>query len=205
MSQIVDDKVYARLEDGELKEYPVLGLHIKNRGQPVDWYVEVQFADKPEVPPFHNLEEIVTPSRDLGGKLRVNVTYRVTPTSLQDILNTLRQPGSIPGMPGDQPLPISEIPIATVQRVAYLATVLAQEKLDAFAATENYDGLLSAVSYRGSSVAKFDAEGHRAFALRDQMWLSLYDYLGKVQSGQVPVPLTVAEIEAQFPALTWQV
>lgn len=79
----------------------------------------------------------------------------------------------------------------------------AQARLDEFARTRNYDGILSACTYATSSVPKFAAEGQRAVDLRDQTWAALYEVLAEVQGGQRPAPVTFSDIEPDLPALTW--
>ena len=56
-------------------------------------------------------------------------------------------------------------PTITEAIVAYVAAV--QVRLDDFARTRNYDGILSAATYATSTVSKFAAEGQCAVALRD--------------------------------------
>lgn len=211
MSDNFDDlTVFARIgENGEVSEYPVFALHIRNRAQPFEWYVQVEFAPRPEVPAFHSLQEVVTPSLNLAGKYQVKVTYKVVADSLSQVLSTLRKPNAsddILGIPSSEPLSISEVPPETVAQVAKLATAMAQDRLDNFAFSNgcNYSSINSAVSYRGSLVPKFNKEGERAFVLRDQTWLALYDYLEKVTTGQLPVPVTVEEIVAVLPELSWE-
>lgn len=201
-----DLTIYARLVDGKVVEYPVYELHIVNRAQPFDWYTKVQFAPQPEVPEFYTLEEIITVTKDLAGVDAVNVTYNVKPLSLAHILNTLRKPsedGGLLGMPSNEPLAIADVPPATIKRVADLAAELSVSRLNAFVQTRSYDDVKSAVGYVGSAIPNFAAEGKRAFDLRDQSWQALLAYMDKVTTGVLPVPITVEEIEAVLPALTW--
>jgi len=199
-----NDKIYARVVDDEVAEYPVLPLHITNRGHPLDWYVEVTFDKKPDVPEFHWLQETLTVSRSLStGQLRVRASYTVVPETLAALLNTLRLPGETPGTLSDTPMSIADVPPAKVQRIAHLATYYADEKLHAWVQTRNYDSITSAASYRGSSVGNFNAEGTRAFEVRDQTWQALYDYLGKVMTAQLPVPIRLEDIDAILPPMTW--
>jgi hypothetical protein len=78
-----------------------------------------------------------------------------------------------------------------------------QQRLDAFAKTRNYDGILSACTYATSAVPKFKAEGQYCVEVRDTTWAALYDILGKVQAGTRPKPSGYADIEADLPVLTW--
>lgn len=77
-----------------------------------------------------------------------------------------------------------------------------QARLDDFARTRNYDGILSATTYATSAVPKFAAEGQYALAARDATWAAGYQILAAVESGQRPAP-TLAELAAELPPLAW--
>lgn len=79
-----------------------------------------------------------------------------------------------------------------------------QSRLDAFAQTKNYDGILSAISYATSDNPDFAAEGQRAATLRDSTWATLYQMLAEVQTGARPIPAGFEDIEAELPELTWE-
>ena len=78
-----------------------------------------------------------------------------------------------------------------------------QKRLDDFAQTRNYDGILSACTYATSAVPKFATEGQYCVEVRDTTWAALYDILGEVQAGTRPKPSGYADIEADLPVLTW--
>jgi hypothetical protein len=78
-----------------------------------------------------------------------------------------------------------------------------QKRLDDFAQTRNYDGILSACTYATSAVPKFATEGQYCVEVRDTTWAALYDILGEVQAGTRPQPSGYADIEADLPVLTW--
>ena len=77
-----------------------------------------------------------------------------------------------------------------------------QARLDAFAQTRNYDGILSACTYATSTVTKFHAEGQYCVDARDATWNSCYSLLASVEAGTVPMP-TLEQVIAQLPALAW--
>jgi hypothetical protein len=77
-----------------------------------------------------------------------------------------------------------------------------QERLDAFARTRLYDGILSACTYVSSTNPQFAAEGAYCLAARDATWAAGYAILGDVLSGARPMP-TIEEVFAELPALTW--
>lgn len=78
-----------------------------------------------------------------------------------------------------------------------------QLRLDTFARTRNYDGILSACTYATSAVPKFKAEGQYCVNSRDSTWSVLYGILAAVQAGTRPMPKSYAEIEPELPNLTW--
>lgn len=87
-----------------------------------------------------------------------------------------------------------------LQAIIVLAT---QARLDAFARTRNYDGILSAATYATSGVAKFALEGQHCVTARDATWATLYTVLAEVQAGTRPVPTGFADIEPLLPPLDW--
>lgn len=82
-------------------------------------------------------------------------------------------------------------------------TAQIQARLDAWARTRNYDGILSACTYATSSVPKFAAEGQAAVDLRDQTWAAAYIVLDDVLANRRGMPTSIADIEDDLPALEW--
>jgi hypothetical protein len=78
-----------------------------------------------------------------------------------------------------------------------------QFRLDGFAQTRGYDGILSACTYATSPTAQFATEGQRAVVLRDQTWSKMYQILAEVEGGQRPMPKGFEDIEGELPALVW--
>lgn len=79
----------------------------------------------------------------------------------------------------------------------------AQRRLDNFAQTRNYSGMLSLCTYATSTNAKFQAEGQYGVEVRDATWAKLYEILAEVEAGTRPVPSGYSDIEAELPALQW--
>ena len=88
---------------------------------------------------------------------------------------------------------------AFIQASVVTATQL---RLDTFAKTRNYDGILSACTYAASGVVKFAAEGQYCVGARDQSWAALYQIMADVQSNARPMP-TLEQVLAELPALEW--
>ena len=67
----------------------------------------------------------------------------------------------------------------------------------------NYDGILSATTYAGSSVQKFQIEGQYCLGARDATWATLYTLLAEVEAGTRPVPGSFADVAPDLPVLAW--
>lgn len=78
-----------------------------------------------------------------------------------------------------------------------------QARLDDFARTRQYDGILSACTYNGSPTPKFQVEGQYCLTQRDATWATLYTILAEVQAGTRPIPSGFADIEPDLPPLVW--
>lgn len=78
-----------------------------------------------------------------------------------------------------------------------------QQRLDDFARTRNYDGILSLCTYATSTVPKFQAEGQYGADVRGATWAKLYEILAEVETGLRPAPNGFADIENELPALAW--
>jgi hypothetical protein len=77
-----------------------------------------------------------------------------------------------------------------------------QSRLDTFARTRGYDGILSACTYTTSTNPKFSEEGQYCVQARDATWAKCYEILSSVQSGTRQTP-TWEELEAELPVLQW--
>lgn len=77
-----------------------------------------------------------------------------------------------------------------------------QQRLDDFARTRAYDGILSACTYATSTVEKFASEGQYAVQARDATWATCYQVMAEVQQGLRPMP-TIEQVLAELPVLEW--
>ena len=106
------------------------------------------------------------------------------------------------------PLPAEDVAAnqaAAAQALQQSIVDATQQRLDDFARTRNYDGILSACTYATSTVPKFAAEGQVAVNLRDATWAALYQILEEVQAGQREAPTGFSDIEPLLPPLEWSV
>lgn len=80
---------------------------------------------------------------------------------------------------------------------------LVQERLNAWAMQKGYNGIESAVSYVYSGVTRFAEEARHAIAVRDDMWIKLYEIFDQVNQGQRAMPTSFVDIEHELPVLAW--
>lgn len=78
-----------------------------------------------------------------------------------------------------------------------------QRRLDDFAKTREYDGMLSLCTYATSTNQKFAAEGQYGVEARDATWAKLYEILAEVEAGSRPMPTGYKAIESDLPKLEW--
>ena len=95
------------------------------------------------------------------------------------------------------------VPVITPEQIIAEVTAATQKRLDDFARTRNYDGILSACTYATSSVTKFAAEGQYAVTARDATWAALYAFMDSVIAGTQPMPSSFADVEPFLPSLNW--
>jgi len=106
------------------------------------------------------------------------------------------------------PLPAEEVEAnqaAAAQALQQSIVDATQQRLDDFARTRNYDGILSACTYATSAVPKFAAEGQYAVQARDATWAALYQFMADVQAGTQPVPTGFEDVEPLLPPLAWPI
>lgn len=78
-----------------------------------------------------------------------------------------------------------------------------QQRLDNFARSREYDGILSACTYASSTIEKFRNEGSYCIEMRDLTWNKLYEMLDEVKNGTRPAPNSYEDIESELPILNW--
>lgn len=98
---------------------------------------------------------------------------------------------------------VERTPEAAGALVLQEVTTATQKRLDDFARTRNYDGILSLCTYASSPTAKFAAEGQYGVTARDATWATLYEMLAEVQAGTRPMPGGYTDVEPELPALVW--
>jgi hypothetical protein len=80
-----------------------------------------------------------------------------------------------------------------------------QERLNVFARTRYYDGILSLCTYATSPNPRFQSEGQYGVMARDSTWAKLYEILEEVEAGERPMPTGYADVEPELPILQWPI
>lgn len=94
-------------------------------------------------------------------------------------------------------------PAPTQEQIIARFTTQIQARLDTFARTRNYDGILSACTYATDPNPKFAAEGQYCVNKRSETWAAAYTIIAQVQAGTRPMPSSIADIEPDLPVLQW--
>lgn len=129
------------------------------------------------IPEFDEEIEVGTPEY-IEGELRWVETWVVRPATEEELL-------------------------AKQQRLKSEITRQVQKRLDDFAKTRDYDGILSAITYTSSTNPKFAAEANYCLSARDATWTKMYELLDEVLAGTRPIPLSIEDIESELPVLVW--
>ena len=98
--------------------------------------------------------------------------------------------------------PIPEVPPTPVQLQKAFTDAI-QARLDAFARTRNYDGILSACSYVTDPNPRFASDGQTCVNKRSETWTAAYAILAEVEAATRPMPSSIADIEQDLPVLVW--
>ena len=93
----------------------------------------------------------------------------------------------------------------TPEQIQASIVTATQQRLDDFAKTRNYDGILSACTYAPSLIDRFRLDGVYCVGARDNTWAALYAFMGEVQAGTKPMPTSFADVEPLLPVLSWPV
>jgi len=93
--------------------------------------------------------------------------------------------------------------LARIQKIKSSIVKTTQDRLDSFARTREYDGILSACTYATSPTTKFATEGQYCVSQRDATWATLYTILAEVEAGTRTMPTGYYEIESELPVLEW--
>lgn len=203
-------EVYARVVDGEIKEFPVAKIHIENRQHPFSWYVLCTFDTKPTVTEFEYARQIPKVTSQGG----VNISWVVEKYTLDQLLSRLPVAETEGPVRRGSQRPVEAPTEALITKIKELAVNRAQDMLDKFAGTKGYGtppggpgSLESAISYIGDKNAEWAADGTFCKNLRSDFWTAVYQYFNDViATPQVkPWPNKWDDVVKHLPELKWPV
>lgn len=102
-----------------------------------------------------------------------------------------------------QALDMTAPPPPTPEELFQFATDKAQQRLDDFAKSRGYDGILSLCTYAADPDPVYAAEGLKGVTARSITWAAMRAIKAEVLAGQRPLPTEWASVEAELPPLTW--
>ena len=195
------EPIFARIEDGQVVQYPMTYDDINERNTPNDVYYQCFFSDD-DSPLIPSLSERVTEKLTIVGtsvyvsKTLVKKTITDMFTYLYDIATVINEEGVVS---------IDRSKVSTDVYLAFEDAIKAevQKKLDDFAREKGYDDLRSASAYTNSNIEVYRTESIRACELRDLTWYTLYVYFNDVITGVRDLPVTWNDIAQNLPELTW--
>lgn len=95
------------------------------------------------------------------------------------------------------------IPELTPEQNRYMIEGQTQSRLDMFARTKGYDGIVSCCTYATSSNLQFKTEADYCVTARDATWTTIHEIFAEADSGVRPPLVDFAEIESELPSLAW--
>ena len=189
--------LFARVEQGQIIEFPVTAEQIRNRNAPLSMFKQVTALEaRPSATQF----QVVTEVLSLVGN-DVRLVYKVTDLTLQEILNRLHEDFE---KTATADITVADVPAEVFAKVLAVTRQRLGEQLNAFAQTRDYDDIVSLCSYATDPEPDHAAEGQHGVALRSQVWAAIRDYQKDVISGAKPVPRFESDIFEVVPALTWE-
>jgi hypothetical protein len=207
----MSQQIYARVEDGVIKEHYVTKEIINNRSHPMELsethkYVPIVRGVVPQVEWDEVLEEEYV---FLGSVVTVN--YKVVKASIQSQLNYIFstfgedviEDGEVVG----RTLNIANVDPEVASRFTFNLGNHAMDKLEAFCKRRdldrNYDGIVSCLSYKSGVNTMFAADAAKVEAYRDEIWSILLAKQTEIMSGTLPLPSSESEIDAWLPEFSW--
>lgn len=193
------NKRYCRVVDGKVTEAFVTEDVIAERGHPLDWYVPILTYTTATVPDYHvgYWGFYIKPEGIDAKRLHRQPT-------ITEALNFVWQDPQDAKLRREHVI-YTDIPSELLKVMETVIKTNVQVSLDRFAKARGYDSAADAIKFVGSHVANFDREARVCRYLTAQAWSSLYAYLSKVASGELPVPANSKQILDQLPALNWDV
>lgn len=190
----------ALVEDGRITAYPLTVADINARATPAESYHLCFFgSNRPKASLTH---KVVAEPFLIGSAVFVQESLAIK--TVEELFVDLYT-AAISYDEANQPyLDRSKIEPAMYTAFLEIVRIEVQNQMDAFAKTRGYDDMKSLCNYGASTDPIYLAEGQRGIYLRDTIWRELFGYFEGIVDGTQPIPTEWADIEAHYPALTWE-
>lgn len=198
----MSEKVYARVEAGEVVQFPITIEEINARNAPTEIYLECFFAP-PSRRPTPSLGERVVYDPFVLGPI-VYVEEKLQKKTIEEMFTYLHEVATQYDEHGQAYLSRALITQELFDAFYIVIRDKVQRCMDEFAQTLDYDDFKSVKGYTTSEYPKYRAEAFRAIWLQDRIWPILYERFNGIVDGTFPIPTAWEEIQQYLPALTWE-
>ena len=191
---------YCRIDNGKIVEYPVLEIHIRNRGHSLDMYTKVVHMSKPFVPEYCFLTRKI----ELAEGVPV-VVYSLENKGIDAVLSDLyyKLQGSGPlDTTREYKLKVEDVPAETLEYVLRMGDALVEKHLSDWCSLKGYT-IITACTYVSSNNQERANEAKLAIKNRDDTWDAFFAYFDAVKRGEKDFPMRASDIINQLPVLSW--
>ncbi len=194
------ERIYALVEDNHVVVYPLTVADINARANPVESYYPCFFGTQRPTPTLTH--KVIVDPIVIGPA--VFVQESVETKTIEELFVDLHAIATSYDEANQPYLDRSKIDPEMYTAFLEIVRIEVQSRMDAFAKTRGYDDMKSLCNYGASTDPIYLAEGQRGIYLRDTIWRELFSYFEGIVNGTEPIPAQWADIEAHYPALTWE-
>jgi len=195
------EKIYARIEEGKIVQYPVTIAMINERANPLDTYYQCYFPGEGDHPNPTLYQKIVQTPTLIGSA--VYIDEKLVNRTVDEMFALLFEMAGSVTESGELQLNTALITSDLIDAFETIVKIVVQKMLDDFALTRGYDDIKSACDYVNSKIPEYKAEAIRCIDLRDDVWHSLTTYINAVKAGTEPPPMAWSDIAVHIPPITW--
>lgn len=194
------ERIFARVEDRTIVEYPLTIEIIATRNVPNDVYLEC-FYDDDDLPTIIPFSSKIEESPKFVGNA-IYIRRRLVNKTVFELFDWLVANHGI-DIEGHVVIDRTAITPSIYTAFEEIIKIHVQKMMDDFAMTRGYDNMFSLCDYRDSEVEKYRVEGLNGFYLRNQTWLLLTTYFEEVKNAQRNIPVNWDEVAAILPTYQW--
>ena len=194
------ERIYALVEDNHIVAYPLTVTDINARATPTESYYPCFFGSNRPTPSLTH--KVVVEPIVIGPAVFVQESLAVK--TIEELFADLHAIATSYDEAGQPYLDRAKIEPAMYTAFLEIVRIEVQARMDAFAKTRGYDDMKSLCNYGTSTDPIYQAEAARGIYLRDTIWRELFIYFEGIVDGTQPIPSAWTDIEAHYPALTWE-